>query len=149
MLTPNSLHCFRMLRPYRPFCTSVLFFLMLGINACRHPQKKYHLIVSSPTFSRNFHIDFSSSSLFSFPKPPNAFSMFFEVPERSRRVASCFHCYIRLGLTSNSFESSANVICSLIAAKATIALNLFVNFLRFVVIRHCEERSNPNNFPPA
>ena len=39
-----------------------------------------------------------------------------------------------LGLTSNSFESSANVFCSLIAAKATMALNLFVNFLRFVVI---------------
>ena len=48
-----------------------------------------------------------------------------------------FHSDIWLGLTSNSFESSASVFCSFIAANATVALNLFVNFLRFVVIFPC------------
>lgn len=48
-------------------------------------------------------------------------------------IASCFHCDIWLGLISNSLESSASVFCSLIAAKATLALNLFMDFLRFVV----------------
>ena len=97
-------------------------------------SKKSRSMVSSPTFSRNFLIDFSSSSLFPSPLPPNAFSMFL--------IASCFHCDIWLGLTSNSFDSSASVFCSLIAAKATMALNLFVNFLRLVVIF-------PNAFIPC
>ena len=90
-------------------------------------SKKARSMVSSPTFSRNFFIDFyaSLSDLLSL-SPPNAFSMFL--------IASCFQSDIWLGLTSNSFESSANVFCSLIAANATVAFNLFVNFLRFVVI---------------
>ena len=123
---PKSLHCFRMLRPFPPFPYKRLHLPHVRPNRLQASSKKSRSMVSSPTFSRSFFIDFSASPSDLSLSPPDAFSMFL--------IASCFQSDIWLGLTSNSFESSASVFCSFIAANATMALNLFVNFLRFVVI---------------
>ncbi len=69
-------------------------------------------------------MSFSSSSMrcFSFLGPPKTTAAFL--------ISSCFHWLIMLACTPNSAESSPRVLSSLMAARATFALNASSSTLR-------------------